>query len=215
MKKILALAVISIFSFLPAYAEIGLNIGVSGNTAVFHASMTENENGEKTTDDATGIASYASIFIEKTLGDRIAIGLDYVPDALESEKTEDVKTDKTTSATAAAVTQTVQLDFENLTTFYVAINVTENLYLKGGVVQADVITNESLATGSTYANTELDGTMFGVGYNHSMDNGVFFRVEGTYMDLGTAEVTSTNTENKVSIDDMRGASGKLSIGKSF
>ena len=37
-------------------------------------------------DDADIEFGWASVFIEKTLGDRLAIGVDYVPSALESEK---------------------------------------------------------------------------------------------------------------------------------
>ena len=36
-----------------------------------------------------------------------------------------------------------------------------------------------LATGSAYGNKSMDGTMFGIGYHNAMDNGVFFRFEGS------------------------------------
>ena len=46
-------------------------------------------------DDATGEAGYGFIFVEKTLGDRLAIGVDYVPSALESETTSSSRLDQT------------------------------------------------------------------------------------------------------------------------
>ena len=57
--------------------------------------------------------------------------------------------------------------------------------------------------------------MFGIGYNATFDNGMFARMEGTYMDFGGASVTASNTDNKVSMKGLEGASGKISLGKSF
>ena len=197
-------------------AEIGVNLGVSGNLAVFHATGVENEGTEKSSEDATGVAGFGSIFIEKTLGDRLTIGLDYVPSALDSETSETVRMDKTTTDTQTAKTNTVKVAFEDLTTLYVALNITENFYVKAGMAQVDVITKENLATGSAYGDTTLDASVLGLGFNNSFDNGMFVRVEGTYMDFDNAKLTSTtNGDNSVELNNLEGASGKISIGKSF
>ena len=218
MKKlILAIFAYSILMLNNVTAEIGLNVGLSGNLAVFHATGQENENGEIASEDATGVAGYGSIFVEKTLGDRFLIGIDYVPTALESETSETVVADLKGAGDGASSNQTnkVQVDFEDLTTFYLGLNVTENLYVKAGMVQVDVITNESLGTGSTYGNASLDGTMFGLGYNHSYGNGISTRIEGSYMDFDDASVTASNTDNKISLKGLEGASAKISLVKSF
>ena len=216
MKKLIALMfTFSIIMLNNVTAEIGLNVGLSGNLAVFHATGTENENGELSSEDATGVAGYGSIFVEKTLGDRFLIGIDYVPTALESETSETVVEDITTSLTSTSQTNKVQVDFEDLTTLYLGLNVTENLYVKAGMVQVDVITNETLGTGSTYGNASLDGTMFGLGYNHSYGNGISTRIEGSYMDFDDASVTASNTDNKISLKGLEGASAKISLVKSF
>ncbi len=214
MKKILLSLIFSTFLVMPAYA-IGLNVGFSGNLGVFHAEGEENENGEKSTEDATGVASYGSLFVEKTLGDRLAIGVDYVPSALSSETANNDRLDKTTATTTTSVVNKVKVDFEDLTTVYLTLSVTDSLYLKAGVVSVDVITKESLGTGSTYGNTDMDGETFGIGYNADFDNGMFARIEGTYMDFGSASVTASNTDNKVSLNNLEGASARISIGKSF
>ena len=84
------------------------------------------------------------------------------------------------------------------------------------MAQVDVITKEDLATGSAYGNTSLDASVFGLGFNNSFDNGMFVRVEGTYMDFDNAKLTSsTNGDNSVELNNLEGASGKISIGKSF
>ena len=91
----------------------------------------------------------------------------------------------------------------------------ENLYAKAGIVRVDVITNEKLETGSTYGNTDLDGMMLGVGYNKTMDSGIFLRVEGNYMDFDGTSLTSSANSNKIELSQLHGVSGKVSIGKSF
>ena len=155
MKKLIIFLITSMFFFGQASA-IGLNVGVSGVQAVFHAEGEDNENGEKSKEDATGLASYGSVFAEIRLNDFIAFGVDYVPEALESETSETKVEDITTSTTSTIQTNKVQVDFEELTSAYVMLNLTEGLYVRGGVVQVDVVTNESLGTGSTYDDTDFN-----------------------------------------------------------
>jgi len=221
MKKLLILILSStLFMVSVAKAEIGVNVGISGNIGIFAASATETTGGLTTHKDngsEHGAAAWGSVFIEKTLGERLLVGIDYVPNALETDTTETQKADMRTD-NAATVTQSVnkvQVDFEDLTTYYVGLNVTENFYAKAGIVKVDVITNESLETGSTYANTDLDGNLFGVGYHNSFDNGFFIRVEGNYMNFDGASVTSSANSNKIELSQLDGVSGKIALGKSF
>ena len=217
MKKIIITIFSSLFLFSVASAEVGINVGVSGSLGAFQATGTETENDEKNKEDAVGAAGWASIFVEKTLGDRIAIGLDYVPSALESETSERVVTDLGAKAEGSnSRTNKIKVDFEDLTTLYITANITENLYAKAGLMQVDVVTKESIGTGSQYGDTSLDGTLLGLGYNSTFGNDMFVRVEGNYMSFDSASLTSsTNSDNKVSVDDLNGVSAKLSIGKSF
>ena len=90
------------------------------------------------------------------------------------------------------------------------------MYLKAGFASVDVNTGETLNTGSQYNDGEMDGEVFGVGYTNTFGNGMFMRVEGQYMDMGSLSLTSTtNSDNKVSIDSLTGVSGAIKIGKSF
>src|SRR5210317_1837485 len=100
MKKII-LALISCIYLLTnsAFAEIGLNVGISGNAGLFTATGKEVEASETHNDSEHGEAAWGSIFIEKTFGDRFAIGVDYVPASLETDTTESVRHDKTTTDT--------------------------------------------------------------------------------------------------------------------
>ena len=223
MKKLLLAMSGLLLLVNAASAEIGVNVGVSGQLGLFVATATETDTGthgtttdadEKTQEsDFLGIG-YASIFVEKQLG-RFAIGIDYVPSALETETMESEVDDITTTNTSSNVNQKVQVDFEDLTTIYLALNLTENAYVKAGYMSVDIITNETLGTGSTYGNTDINGTSLGVGYHKSFDNGMFVRAEGNYMEFDGASLTSSSGSQKISLDNLDGVSGKLSVGKSF
>jgi len=197
-------------------------VGVSGQMGLFaatgketHADATDSAAAGryKKTGSEYGAAGFGSVFVEGVIQDRFIFGIDYVPSSLETESTESRRQDKTTSATAANVENKVQIDFEDLTTFYVGMMLTENAYIKAGAVTVDVITNETLGTGSTYGNTDLSGTMVGVGYNKTIDNGLFFRFEGNYMEFDSKSLTSNDMT--VTLNSLDGVTGKISIGKSF
>ena len=235
MKKITITILLLLGSFSMASAELGINVGVSGQISVFQATGTETTTDalarvpgasadDVLTDSQTAVAGYNSYFIEKTLAflpgpfGRLAIGYDYVSESMTSDQVENNRVDNTTGAenTGTMQTNTVKVAFEDLTTVYATLRLSENTYAKLGNVSVDIITKESLGTGSDYGNTDLSGTMYGLGYNKTFDNSIFVRAEATYMDLGGATLTSTtNSENSVKIKDLTGASGRLSIGKSF
>jgi len=96
----------------------------------------------------------------------------------------------------------------------------DSVFVKGGVIEADVITKEKLASGSQYGNTTLSGQFIGLGVEKNMDNGLFVRVEGNvtqYQDIKLTNQLTGTDENKNTIDitNMDGATATLSIGKSF
>ena len=223
MKKLLLSVVFSVFYVTSASADLGVNVGVTGNVGLFAATATEqfsttdtsqtNQNGSE-----HGSAGWASVFVEKSLGERLMIGIDYVPAALETDTTETAKSDKRTASSDAitASTNKIQVDFEDLTTVYVGALLTENFFVKAGVMHVDVVTNESLGTGGAYGNVELDGTLFGMGYHVSNDNGTFFRFEGNYLQFDGNTVTNSNdSEKSITLKNLDGISGKISVGKTF
>ena len=223
MKKLSTIIISGLFLFTTtAFAEVGVNIGVSGSAGIFGATGQETHTGKTassitSSDQATEIAAvgYGSIFLEKELG-MIAIGIDYVPTPFESETAETAKQDDQTANPTAAVktvaTNTVQVDMTDLTTVYLSLNVTDSAYVKVGYATMDVETNENLGTGSSYGNTSLDGTVYGVGYQKDLD-AMFVRVEGTYMDFDGVSLTAN--DNTITLKNLDGLTGKISIGKSF
>ena len=217
MKKIILLFVSALFLFSTASAEIGVNIGLSGTTGLFAATGSEEQTGEKTDkhqDSEIGAGAWGSIFFEKELG-RFAIGVDYVSDVFSTDTVETQMTDKRTenSDTATSGVNSVQVDFEDLTTLYATFNITDTLYAKAGILSVEVITNESLNTGSAYGNTTIDGSSIGIGYNMDMDNGLFVRAEGNYMSFDGVSLTSA--DNTIKLKNLDGVTATLSVGKSF
>jgi hypothetical protein len=219
MKKLL----ITVFSFLyisSASADVGFNVGASAQMGLFSASAKE-FSGTINKDNGSehGEAAWGSIFLEGTINDRFILGIDYVPSSLETETAETAKSDMGKGAQAnTIVTNKIQVDFEDLTTLYAGIMITENMYVKAGITSVDVITNENLGTGAAYPNAELDGSMFGVGYHNALDNGIFFRLEGNYMTFDGATLTSNgndSSDSKIQLKSLDGVSGKISVGKSF
>jgi len=222
MKKTLITILFSLLYVSSASADFGVNVGVSGNAGIFAASGNEKTGSvTKGNDSEYGEAAWGSIFLEGTLNDRFLLGIDYVPAALESETAESTRVNTTHAvdgtATETALNNKVQLDFEDLTTVYAGFMINENLYVKAGIVRVDVITNETLGTGASYANFDLDGSMFGVGYHKSNDNGVFFRIEGNYVNFDgeSKSASGTDADNTITIKSLDGLSGKISLGKTF
>ena len=218
MKKLLLTFVLSLFCISSASA-VSVNVGVSGQAGIFAASATEKTGTTKKGNGSEhGSAGWGSVFLEGQFNDRIIVGIDYVPTALETDTTETAKSDKGVAAVSPTiVSNKIQVDFEDLTTLYIGAMLTDSLYVKAGAMKVDVITNETLGTGAAYGNTELDGTMFGIGYHVANDNGAFFRFEGNYMtfDGATQRSTGTAADNTIELKNLDGVSGKISIGKTF
>ena len=228
MKKlIIATMAMILGSFSIASAELGVNAGVSGQMGVFYAQGRESEDREISNSSDLHVFGYSSLFLEKTIGSRLTIGVDYMPQTLSTETAESTRADSKLAVASASVTQTVKADFEDLTTYYATLNVTENFYVKAGMVSVDVITGESLGTDSSYGNASLDGNMWGVGYNYDFSNGFFVRAEGNVMEFDGVTLQSSETcvtiagagadcqNNFIQLEELNGASGKISIGKAF
>ena len=217
MKKLLLTLVLSAF-YISSASAVSMSVGVSGQAGIFAASAKESTGTkQKGSGSEHGSAGWGSIFLEGQFN-KLIIGVDYVPGALETDTTETAKSDKgVTAVTPTTVTNKIQVDFENLTTVYIGAMLNDNFYVKAGGVAVDVITNESLGTGASYGNTDLSGTMLGIGYHNSNDNGTFFRFEGNYMSFdGTSlKATGTAADNTIELKNLDGVSGKISIGKTF
>jgi len=225
MKKIFIGIIMFILPLTAAKAIEGVNIGLSLMGGAFEAKGAKEQfkgghagaEGSSTTvtntanDNAEGSFALASIFIEKEIGDRFAIGFDYVPHSADTETAENVQIEDGSNKT-----NTVQVDFEDLMTLYATLSLTDNFYAKVGYSEVEAITNENLGTGGSYGNATLEGYIVGLGYNRDISEGTFLRVEANYMDFDGTTLTNSNDSTKsVSADGFDGYGARISVGKSF
>ena len=207
MRKIhqLIIALIMLSFTSASYAE--MKYGVSGALTFIDASGTETEGGEKNSGDADNIVAIPSLFAEYAFSDTVSVGIDYIPLSADvSDKTKK-RTDTETSVTGTKTTtstsrtQTANAELENHITLYANYNLDNGLYLKGGVAQVTLNTNESLGTGSKYGEEDIMGYVIGFG----VDSGNW-RTELTYTDYEDISLTSSvartgvTTNNKIDAD---------------
>ncbi|MFL2885114.1 MAG: hypothetical protein ACJZ34_02195, partial [Candidatus Pelagibacter sp.] len=222
MKKFLLTAVVLLGSISMANAE-KFSIGVTATGAVFEAdgasevfsgdhagnrsSTTVTKSSADEGEDAEAAVAMGSIFFEVAPNDKFSVGINYVPHSMDSETTENIQNIGNLPADPGSGEKrnTVKISFEDLTTIYALANINDNVYAKVGYVEVDIITDENLATGGAYGNTTLDGYSIALGYSMDMADGMFARIEASYMDLDGASLTNDNdTTKSVKVDGISG-----------
>ena len=189
-------------------------VGASGNYSGFYGVGSENLGGDTTSEAGAFTDSYPSVFIEIDTG-QVAFGLDYVPSDISTPRNTNLQTGRTDSK--GQKTNTVKAAFSDLMTFYgVARLPVYGLYIKAGYSMVDVKTQESLGTGGSYGDVDTEGYTLGFGVEHQADNGIKVRAEvmaAAYDDVSA--ISTAASTKKVDIDDMMGATARLSIAKTF
>ena len=205
----LSVSIALLFGTVSTFAADGFGVGVALSGAKIEASGTETEGGETNSGKADNFLPIGSVFAEYTKG-LFTIGIDYIPfdadisDATKTRTDTETSVTSTATTTSTARTQSAQAEITDHTTAYIEVG--NNLYLKAGYVQVTVNTKESLGTGSSYGNADLNGTLVGAGFRGGGDSGLYYKLEGTYTDYDTLNLTSTvartgvTTNNKISAD---------------
>ena len=206
MKNFLTLITIA-FMLIIGNANAEMRYGVSVAYTTVDADGSETEGGEKTNSSVSNEVIIPSIFIEAAMNDKFSVGLDYIPfDADVSDKTKK-RTDTETSVTGTATTtstsrtQKAQASLEDHITLYANYMLTETFYLKGGLAQVSVITEDSLETGSKYGDKDIHGYLYGFGITDGNS-----RLELAYTDYEDFSLTSSvartgvTTNNKIEAD---------------
>ena len=241
MKKTLLIAIISMFFGSFASAEIGLNIGVSAQLGELTA-KGEERNSDSNTNAADGVGTQsktekalfgtAGFFIEKDLsflpgrleniGSKISIGYDNILHDIDLGTQSNVRKASLGASGAAVPAGTNQLNAEvsGFETIYAQLNITDWLYVKAGEVTVDVdtrFTKSGVVSNDYGSSHELDGTIYGVGVQHTSDNGIFFRLEYNSYDIDGKTVVSSGADSTLTavLKDVSGDTGRISIGKAF
>ena len=215
------------------------NAGFDWNEGRNARAATDTDATTQTTSDDLAIA-YLTLFGELGLFDTgLRVGLSYVPYALESETTENNRNDNCSNAEShldansvsdadvnvcSQTTNKVGIDLEDLITMYVAYHheldmpFISSVFIKAGIIEADVITRDDLSSGSQYANTSLAGEFFGLGVEKNLEEqGMFVRLEGSVTAFDSIQLKSSGSDNTNTIDitGMDGATATISLGKTF
>jgi hypothetical protein len=217
-KIILTIGIILMSASIAFSAERPkLTLGVSGTLGALDAKGSETNTNSVTVSKSKELGyGYASIFAEVNLGPFLRIGADYLPSGIATETTENVRA---ADNAAKRGTNKVQVDINNIMSYYVSAYLPgplEGFFLRAGTTEGDIVTNEVLFTGSNYANATLKGDFYGVGYERNLDNGIFVRGMVAESEFDSITIAATGGEtNSITVSNMSGMSGTISVGKSF
>ena len=219
MKKVLLIILAGMFAFGTAQAQPSFTIGLGLNKGVFAAEGREDNFDESGSLKTTTVEywafedTYASIYLE--MGNEVgSIGLSYQDDVSTPTNVNEVGGLPGDNS----ATSTVSASFDDVITVYGLINLPMNTYLKAGIVQGDILINETQKSGNTYKDQDLEGYVLGFGYQHSLDEAnVRFELLGhTYDDVESNNgVATTGNHNKVRVSNMIGANAQISVNRSF
>ena len=222
MKKLLSTILVSFsLAILPTSSnavDITFSVGAGAMEGGYYGYGTE-QNGLGTTDtsmiseggaftDSTGV-----VFGELNIGDNMSFGVEFALDDLETPTNTNAQLDG-----ASVVTNTAQASFSDLTTVYLQARMLGGLYTKIMYHNVNVVTNESLGTGGTYPDREIEGLGLGIGYQHDLDvmGGMFIRAEVTASGYESVKAANTTDHTKViTVNDIYGAQGSIKLGKTF
>ena len=217
-----SITAISFTSANSAEFRLGLLLSADGSYGV--AEETLKDSGRKTEEHAVMVdsssAGFAEVAFENLMG--ITVGVEVTTQAIELEKeTRVIRAEGGTDAGADTGTQDIQASVEDYYVMYVAIPLgSTGAYAKLGLAQAELQTKETLATGSSYANVDMEGTQLGMGYLGTLGERGFYKLETTYtefdkMGLNGSEAGATAAAfNKIDAQ-ITGVSARVAFGVRF
>ena len=216
--------------------EIRAGVSANGMGAYANASEKLKDNGRLTNKEAVLATSFASVFAEVSSEDLmgLGIGVSYAPEVVDLNKeTRQINTctDQTgrrtnvacvakTGTGADSGTTTVDAKINDLFSVYLTLPIGgEGAYAKVGYIQATMVTEESLATGSKYADIDMTGMEVAGGYEGSLGDMAFWRAEGSYQmwdDLAASgsEAGGGGGTNKLDAE-IGSITGTFSLGMKF
>jgi hypothetical protein len=222
MNKLITLIAGISFSAI-SFASAEVKIGASVGFGKFDIDGTETIKSAATTTKGSHSKNVMIPAIFAELGHKdygIYVGMDYTNVAALGEKrTAKVDIDTDDSANTAG-TNSAGAEVQSLQSIYLIKTIFDTgFYLKAGLASADVVTNENLATGSTYGNKSIDGNLYGVGYEKQSDDSGFF-VRGSYevRDYDSFTLVSSVDADSVSNTvkgEVDSSEFKISIGRAF
>ena len=219
MKKIL-IAIVSVLFFSASASALEVRVGLSAAATAVEIEGTETlkSTSVKTKANEDAYMIVPSVFAELAHSSGFGLGIDYVTVntadlGSDSRDREDDETGQGVSRAGAEI--------KDIFNVYAIFTLGETgLYVKAGQAFANIDTQETLTTGTKYGNKDIEGLIYGAGYNFDIGGSGFFgRVEATMTDFDNVKFTgtkdtTTNTSNTVTAD-LDAYQARVSIGKSF
>ena len=222
MKKIILTALGMMFIASSAFAA---SMGVSGTALYYDASGTETtkSSSEANSKSDTGVAPIASIFIENEFGAGTIMGLEVVPYGAKVADFDNARTDTDTDdASDTAGNNRGDVNFKNLITLYLEQpmdGAIDGGFVRFGISQVTIETDEEVATGSTYGDETVNGLTIGFGKKGDTANGGFYKIVAEVSRFEGATFDGSNdsdsVKNTIKLDDFNTAGIRFSVGKSF
>ena len=234
LKTLVASVVVATLSF-GAANSIELRAGLTGQSTAYYASVEETlkDSGKKSTEDALAAFSYMSLFgevaFESAYG--LSIGVEYSPESITLDKANRTIVNSSTGLAegnpaqsgndAADGVQLIGAEVKDLTLVYIGIPIMQTgLSLKAGYHTSTLQTKETLASGSTYKDEDLDGMSIGLYYDGAITDNLFYRLEGAYQTFDDIKLTGSEAGGTAGsfntiTAELGGVAAKASIGFKF
>ena len=226
MKKIIIAFTMLVFGTVSAHAIdrsiFSVTAGIAANQGVFGASAKEtnltetNTAGHVKKESGVFTDSFGSQFLELGIGPWISLGYEHTPDS--------VTTPKNTSRQGLAAEANVSVDFNDLNTTYLRVNLpfAAGMYAKLGTVSTDLDIKETMGSGSTYSNVSTDGSVMGLVYHKFInDSRIGLRIEGSYLELdnvstsngvsATGGTVANGGRNTIDASNLEGLTAKIAL----
>ena len=230
LSLVSALSVILCTTFLHAGS---FQVGVTGQIAAIEADGTETtgagaagaaNTNSGSADNTVGIASLFAEYTTDYYG--ITIGAEFIPASADVSDKVVTRSDTETSVTSDNTANSderifkAQASVENYMVAYAEVPVYNSLYVRLGISQIDVNTDEvASSNGGNYGNETIDGINYGIGFKGEVADGVEMKLALEHNDFDTLNLTSTGNSvasetNKISAD-LDTTAVKLSVGYKF
>ena len=199
----------------------GAGVGLLGISAKTEGTETLKSNSTKSMKEAQGEGVAVSGYIQYMTGenkDGFVIGLEKIPGKAELGSTLKTRTDWVTGNTTVAdnVEQNISAKIEDHIGLYIESPSLGGIFLRVGISQVDLVTDETLGTGSSYGNETLDGTSIGLGFRGTSEAGLHVKFIAEYTEYDEVTLTSTGSDVASTIvGDIETAGARLSIGYQF
>ncbi len=214
MKKNIAIFLSFIFLACQT-AKADMAIGLTGAMHMLDITGTETTRTslQKNSGSHSEDAVVPELFVE-TVGDTVTFGLSYIPTRDMGSKS------RTDTGDQSAGTYKAAAELDNVVQLYVDYSVTEyagaEIYLKGGIQHATIVTLESLNSGSTYPNRDVLGYTLGIGAKGDLPiANTFYKADLTYTDFEDYSASAADKNGNKVEAELEDVAVKLSIGYKF